>query len=106
MNRYTVTWLREVECDLALLWVGALDRGAVTAAADAIDAELAVDPERKGDAVSEGLRSLSVPPLYELFTVREADRVVEVVRVRFDREPSARPMADGAAPVADDYCTG
>jgi plasmid stabilization system protein ParE len=87
MSRYTVTWLKDVEGDLARIWVAASDRQAVARAADAADAELAVDAERKGTALSEGLRSLYVPPLHVLFTVRQGDRLVEVVRVRADRPP-------------------
>jgi hypothetical protein len=98
MSRYTVTWLKEVEGDLARIWVAATDRRSVASAANAFDSELANDPERKGAAVSEGLRSLHVFPLYVLFSAREADRLVEVVSIR-DEHPSAdHPKASGATP--------
>jgi len=85
MSRYTVTWLKEVEGDLARLWMGSPDRPAVATAANLIDLELAYDAGRKGNTVSEGLRSFYVPPLYVLYTVREADRLVELVSLRSDR---------------------
>jgi hypothetical protein len=98
MNRYTVTWLKEVEGDLARLWIGAPDRHSVSAAADAIDADLAREAERKGTPVSEGLQSLYVSPLYVLFTVREADCLVEVVSIRPDRPLFVRLETNGAGP--------
>jgi plasmid stabilization system protein ParE len=100
MSRFTVTWLKEVEGDLARIWVGAADRRPVAAAADAIDAELAEDAGRKGASVSEGLRSLYVPPLFVLFVVRDGDRIVEVVSVRSDRPLSERQEKNGAASAA------
>jgi plasmid stabilization system protein ParE len=100
MSRFTVTWLRDVEGDLARIWVGAEDRRPVATAADSIDADLADDAGRKGASVREGLRSLCVPPLYVLFTVRDEDRIVEVVRVRSDQPPAERQETNGAASAA------
>lgn len=100
MSRYTVTWLRDVEGDLAQIWVGAEDRRPVAAAADAIDAHLAEDAGRKGASVSEGLRSLCVPPLFVLFVVRDGDRIVEVVSVRSDLPLTRRQGKNGAAAAA------
>jgi hypothetical protein len=97
MSRYTVTWLKDIEGDLASLWIGSPDRHSVATAANAIDAELASDPESKGGVVSEGLRNLHVSPLYILFTLREPDRLVEVVSIRSDRPQSGLPKADSAA---------
>jgi hypothetical protein len=62
--------------------MAAADRGAVAAAANAIDIELSEDAGLKGIDLSEGLRILFAPPLRVLFTVREDDRVVEVLWVR------------------------
>jgi hypothetical protein len=85
--KYTVTWLKGAQDHLAAIWVDAPDKQAVTDAANTIDAELAVNPERKGTAVAEGLRGLYIPPIHVLFTVKEQDRLVEVVSVRADPPP-------------------
>jgi hypothetical protein len=100
MSRYTVTWLKEVEGDLAGLWLGSSDRRSVAAAANVIDVELATDAERKGAEVSEGLRSLHVSPLYVLYIVREPDRLVEMVSLRSDRllSESSEPNGNKPAP--------
>jgi len=80
--RYTVVWPGGAQDELAELWLAAADRGAVAAAANAIDVELSEDATIKGVDLSEGLRILFAPPLRVLFAVREDDRVVEVLRVR------------------------
>jgi len=82
MTRYTVVWVKSSQDELAELWMNAPDRNAVTVAAHAIDQELGEDAAVKGSELSEGLRSLFAPPLKAIFTVREDDRVAEVLRVR------------------------
>ncbi|HLN31606.1 MAG TPA: hypothetical protein VK395_27945 [Gemmataceae bacterium] len=87
MIRYTVTWLEGAQNSLAQIWMDAQVRREVASAADSIDRELAKDPANKGTALSEGLRSLCVPPLHVLFSVSEPDRVVEVASVRINIPP-------------------
>jgi hypothetical protein len=82
MMRYTVVWPEETSNLLASLWLDAPDRNEVTAAVDRIDQLLAEDAPSRGFEVSEGLRALLVPPLRILYSVREADRIVEVYVVR------------------------
>jgi hypothetical protein len=101
MSRYTVTWLKEVEGDLARIWLGSTDRHSVAVAADAIDVGLGNDALRKGRAVAEGLRSLHVAPLCVLLTVREEDRLVEIVSIRPDGTLTDPPEPIGADPVAN-----
>ena len=60
MTRFTVTWHRDAEGDLAL----------------------STDAATKGEAVSEDLRAFNSPPLRVLFVARESDRVVQVELVR------------------------
>ena len=84
MTRYTVTWLEEAQAELAQIWVNAEHRQVITDAANDIDAELLNDAETKGQALSERLRALTIPPLHVLFRVSEPDRLVEVSSVRFD----------------------
>lgn len=82
MSRFTVTWHRGAEDDLAEIWLSASDRDDATAAVRAIDTALANDPESTGQAVAEGLRYFNAPPLRVLFVVRVADRIAEIEVVR------------------------
>jgi hypothetical protein len=82
MTRYTVAWIKSSHDELAEIWLVAPDLAAVTAAAQAIDRELTEDAPRKGVDLREGLRALFAPPLRVIYSVREEDCVVEVVRVR------------------------
>jgi hypothetical protein len=95
MSRFTVVWSEAAQDHLAQSWIDASDRNAVAQAGNAIDRELAVDPQNKGTEVSEGLRGLDVPPLRALFVVEEQDQLVRVVMVRLFQPPS--PPANGPA---------
>ena len=95
MTRYTLTWLEDVQNQLAQLWIDAPDKQAVTNAVNEIDRELAIDADRKGEPVAEGLRTLYAPPVHVLFSVREEDRIVEVVRVRRDPANQAAGPKNG-----------
>jgi plasmid stabilization system protein ParE len=98
MTRYTVTWRRGALNHLAQIWTDTADQPAVTAAANAMDAELATEAPQKGQPVSEGLRALYVPPLHVLFAVSEPDRLVEVVSVRSDQPSSPTSQKNGQSP--------
>jgi hypothetical protein len=80
--KYTVVWLHEAEDELALLWLAASDRNAITAAQAKIDKELAREPEVVGAHVAEGLYQVHIGPLKASFEIEESDRVVRVVAVR------------------------
>jgi hypothetical protein len=82
MIRYSVVWLTSASDELAEIWLAAPDRNAVAAASDRIDAELAEDAHRKGVAVHEGLRLLTISPLCAYYVVRQADRIAEVLKIR------------------------
>jgi hypothetical protein len=82
MIRFTVVWRRHTLADLASTWLNSSDRSAVTIAAAQIERLLRADPTHSATEVSEGLWGLSRPPLRILFTVNEADRLVEVVMIR------------------------
>jgi hypothetical protein len=88
MTRYTVTWVKSAQNELATIWTQATDRQAVTDAADAIDRELSVDAPTKGQPVSEGLRALVIDPLRVLFSASEPDRLVEVSNVALEAPPA------------------
>jgi hypothetical protein len=95
MTRYTVTWLDEAQAELAQIWVAAKDRQSVTDAANSIDKQLCYDAENKGQPLSEGLRTLYIPPLHVLFAVSDSDRLVEVSSVRIDPSLSTNLEGNG-----------
>lgn len=78
---FTVVWLDEAMDQLAQIWLDADDRAQIASSSNTIDALLSINPAMQGEVVAEGLRKLRVPPLSVLFSVREADRVVEVANV-------------------------
>ena len=109
MNRFTVCWHQQAEQDLARIWNESSDQSAMTLAANTIDALLSVNPNQQGTEVTEAildpellqyllkrivpirgagpLRVLSVQPLEVFFTIREADRQVNVWLVRGQAKP-------------------
>lgn len=82
MTRYTVVWVESARDELADIWINSADRDAIVAATQAVDGMLAEEPAERGNHLSEGLRSLFVPPLRVIFTVRDADRIAEILKVR------------------------
>jgi hypothetical protein len=81
--RFTVTWIPSGQDELAALWVEADpgDRARITAAANAIDARLQVDPQSAGESRPDGRRILYELPLAVIFEVKELDRIVTVLTV-------------------------
>jgi hypothetical protein len=80
--KYTVTWTKSADLELAAIWLGSSDRKAVSSTALEIDRILRIDAHLKGTELSEGLRVVNLPPLRFLFSANEADRVVEIAVVR------------------------
>ena len=78
---YTVDWEPVALAMLAAIWSASQNRGAVTAAADAIDRQLAIDPFVHGVPVSEGLYAIEILPLRALFEVDTTAGEVTVVSV-------------------------
>jgi hypothetical protein len=78
---WTVTWKPRPEQALARLWTDASDRATVSAAANAIDAALARDPEGVGEGREGNDRILFEPPLAVLYEVDPGDRKVTVFSV-------------------------
>jgi plasmid stabilization system protein ParE len=81
--KFTVTWVPAAERELARLWTVQADRGAITAAADTIDAMLRTDPEKLGESREDSIRVLSVAPLTVYFRVLPEDRIAQVAAVRY-----------------------
>jgi hypothetical protein len=72
---YTVQWPASVQQELADLWLNAVDRSAVTAAANAIDGALERDPLNEGESRYGRTRVLFVLPLGVYYEVYEASRL-------------------------------
>src|SRR4051794_7049048 len=81
MTKYTVTWVKSAQNELATIWTQATVKQAVADAADAIDRELSTDASTKGQPATAGLWSFEIDPLQVLFSVSEPDRLVPVLRV-------------------------
>jgi len=84
---YTVLWQAVAENQLALLWIDAPDRDAITAAADELDALLRHDPHSQGESRSGSARLILVPPLAALYDVNDQDRIVRVLKIWRPRWP-------------------
>jgi hypothetical protein len=78
---YTVEWVPTAEGRLTTNWLNAPDRGAVTAAANAIDARLQRDPYAQSESRTGATRVTFEAPLGVRFEVNDADRHVPVLDV-------------------------
>jgi hypothetical protein len=88
--KYTVTWKPSAEEKLAAIWMTASDREAVVAASGSIDHLLGHRADSVGESRSGSVRILLVPPLAITFEVREDDRMVAVLSVRYRRVGQGR----------------
>ena len=77
--RYTVIWTPAAEQNLAAVWTAALDRNAMTSAANIVDQLLAKDPETRGELRFDTVRSFAIVPLGVDFEIVELDRIVYVL---------------------------
>ena len=82
MSTFSVVWVRTALDQLSLIWLGASDRAAISAACARIDEQLSRNPIGAGEEVHEGLRRLVVPPLRVLYSANESDRLVEIGSVQ------------------------
>lgn len=78
MTRHTVTWSERAIEELTRSRLESSNRKRLGEVVASIDAALLHDPELKGIAFY-GDRLLVIPPLAVVFTVRPADRIVEVL---------------------------
>ncbi|HYT91238.1 MAG TPA: hypothetical protein VEL76_21165 [Gemmataceae bacterium] len=77
MIRYRVRSSVAVENDLALIWLQASDRDAVTRASNEIDQVLETAPLTRGIAL-DGAYSLTVAPLTVIYQVSPQKRLVTI----------------------------
>jgi plasmid stabilization system protein ParE len=75
---YTVVWRPTAEQRLAQIWTDAVDRRAITDAADLIDAVLCASPCEIGESRAGNTRVLTVMPLSVYYDVHDDDRLVAV----------------------------
>jgi hypothetical protein len=78
--RYTVIWRETALQQLANIWIAAADRAAVNRAVDDVDAELADDPDQKGEDYF-GARYILNAVLWALFHVFPDDPMVHLLQV-------------------------
>jgi hypothetical protein len=78
--KWTVVWLPPAEAELADAWTQAVDRQAITDAANAIDHVLAARPETEG-AEFYGDRLLVLGPLHVVYRLLPDDCQVQVLHV-------------------------
>lgn len=81
--RYTVVWLPSADDELALLWVQAPDRQALSDAAKRIEQALRIDPDQKGFE-QDGLWYYTDPPLTVAYELSPDDRLVTILQVVTD----------------------
>jgi hypothetical protein len=82
MEPFEVEWAAEAEDELAVWWLAAGDRPALTLATELADRHLARNPHHYGVALAEGLWAMTVPPLRIYYRISDADHRVEVTNVR------------------------
>ena len=78
---YTVVWKPAAEEELARLWTEAVDRDAITTAANEIDQWLRSNPHDQGESRSGAVRVMFIHPLGVFFHIEDADRVVSLLKV-------------------------
>lgn len=78
--RYAVVWRDTALQQLAAIWMASTDREAVNSAVDEIDAELANDPDQKGEDYF-GDRYVLNPVLWTLYHTYSDDLTVHVLQV-------------------------
>ena len=78
--RFTVIWYASAQQDLARIWLAAIEKRAVTDAADLIDKMLR-DSANLAGTDFHGRRLLHIPPLTVMFRIDVENRQVHVRQV-------------------------
>jgi len=83
---FTVVWVESGAGELAEIWLSAVDRPLITAAARDIDHRLRVQPDAVGESRDGSRRILIAGPLAVTYGIRLDDRLVRVLDVwRIDK---------------------
>jgi plasmid stabilization system protein ParE len=80
--RFTVTWTRSAQNELADIWTRATDRRAVADAANKIDRLLRASPMTVGQQYGTD-RRLLIDPLEVIFSVHPDDCMLRVLKVTY-----------------------
>jgi hypothetical protein len=88
--KYRIEWLQSALDELTEIWTEASSplRSAITKASHAIDSQLVVDPEQKGESRPKGRRVEFFPPLGVTYRVDVQDGIVVVIHVWCFRQPA------------------
>jgi hypothetical protein len=86
MKPFIVVWWEYAQSRLAVEWLNALDRAAITSAANEIDRRLAADPTACVEGDHEQLLRFTVSPLSVQFTVDPVNRSVTIWTVRLIKQ--------------------
>ncbi len=78
---FTVIWTTAAKNELANIWMSAINRNAVTAAAHTVDQLLGTTPQAFGSSRYDTVRTLIVRPLGVDYEVLALDRIVYVLTV-------------------------
>jgi hypothetical protein len=97
--KYIVDWIDEVVAKYQAIYKKATDRGAVYRAVEAIDLQLQVDPNEKGESREGNQRIFLQKPLGVVFEVDAAQRKVYVISLwRTHRPPTTPQVLDSEEP--------
>jgi len=77
----TVVWVDSAAGELAEIWLSAVDRPLITAAARDIDQQLRAQPDAVGESRDGSRRILIAGPLAVSYEIRLDDRIVRVLDV-------------------------
>jgi len=77
----TVVWVDSAAGELSEIWLSAVDRPLITAAARDIDQQLRVQPDAVGESRDGSRRILIAGPLAVSYEIRLDDRIVRVLDV-------------------------
>lgn len=79
--KWTVTYRPSARDELATLWMDAVDRNAVTTAAETIETQLQTDPLNAGESRGGKRRLVIEPPIAIDFQAEAEDMLVTIIRV-------------------------
>jgi len=79
--RYKLRWKKSARDQLTNEWRNAADRNAATLASHVIETTLAAAPHLQGESRAGNDRFWVVEPLTVTYEVRDADRVVRILRI-------------------------
>lgn len=80
---YTVTWRKEAETQLTVLYLRALNKSAIAGYSDQIDRILGRDPLDQGESRNENTRLAFFRPLAVRYAVNDEAKVVTVIAIKW-----------------------